>query len=66
MWQFFLLGLGLMLVFEGIFPFIMPERYRAFLRKIIAQSDWSLRITGLVLMLLGLGTLFILNQYYGI
>lgn len=66
MWQFFLLGIGLMLVFEGVFPFIMPERYREFLRRIANQSDRSLRVTGLVLMLLGVFILFILKQSYGI
>jgi uncharacterized protein YjeT (DUF2065 family) len=66
MWQYFLLGLALMLVFEGILPFIMPERYKQFLRKMAEQSDRNLRTVGLVLMVIGVAILFILKQSLGI
>lgn len=66
MWQYLFLGIGLMLVLEGILPFIMPEHYKQFMRKMSVQPVRLLRITGLILMLLGVAILIVLRQLYGI
>ena len=53
-----LAGLALMLVFEGILPFVAPRTWRETFRRAIALSDGQLRFaghasiaTGLVLLL---------------
>lgn len=66
MWQYFMLGIGLLLVFEGILPFMMPERYKQFMRKMAELPERSLRLTGLILMLVGLALLIMLRQWFGI
>ncbi len=49
-----LTALGLMLVLEGILPFMAPQIWRETLRKAIALRDGQLRFLGLVSMLVGL------------
>jgi len=66
MWQYFLLGLALMFVLEGIMPFIMPERYKQIMRKMSEQPERVLRIMGFILMIIGVGLLFVVKQLFGI
>lgn len=54
MWSIFLSALGLLFVFEGMLPFISPLFWRRTMQQIVVQSDRTLRIIGLVSMLLGL------------
>lgn len=49
---------ALMLVIEGILPFINPAMFRRSLIQMIGISDRALRITGLFSMCLGLGLLY--------
>ena len=49
-----LLGLGLMLVFEGIMPFTSPEAWRSTLLKIAAMTNQQIRLIGLVLLIVGM------------
>lgn len=60
-WDFLLLGFGLMLVFEGIMPFLSPTTLRRYMRQIIEMDDRSLRIAGFVAMLLGLAILYLVR-----
>jgi uncharacterized protein YjeT (DUF2065 family) len=51
-------AVGLMLVFEGIMPFLAPKRWRN-MAKILGKIDENtMRLTGLFSMLLGLLLLF--------
>ena len=50
-------ALGLMLVFEGIMPFISPSRWRNMAQTLAVVDNKSMRIIGLLSMLLGLGML---------
>lgn len=51
----------LMLVLEGIMPFLAPSRWRN-MAAILAQiDDRSMRRMGLVSMLLGAGALYFIN-----
>ena len=54
MWQDFLAAAALVLVFEGIVPFLQPARYRAFLAQVMALEDRTLRRLGLASMVAGL------------
>jgi uncharacterized protein YjeT (DUF2065 family) len=52
--DFWLAALGLMLVLEGILPFLFPSAWRDTLRKISQFQDGQARFVGLTLMLSGL------------
>ncbi|BCD96639.1 DUF2065 domain-containing protein [Marinagarivorans cellulosilyticus] len=51
----------LVLILEGIVPFLYPGRWRALVVKLATVNDRELRIVGLVSMLLGAGLLFLLK-----
>ena len=50
----FLMALALMLIFEGVLPFIAPTLWRDTFRKITQMSDGQIRFVGLSSMLVGL------------
>jgi len=49
-----LLALALMLVLEGVIPFIAPSTWRETFRRLIQFSDGQIRFVGLTSMLIGL------------
>jgi hypothetical protein len=49
-----LLAFALMLVIEGLMPFIAPRIWRETFRRVIAMSDGQIRFIGLTSMLVGL------------
>ncbi len=53
MWQDFLAAVALVLVLEGIMPFLNPQGMRRTMLLITQMDDRSLRIVGLVSMVLG-------------
>jgi uncharacterized protein YjeT (DUF2065 family) len=55
----FLPALALMLVMEGIMPFLSPSAWREAFTRMIQFSDGQLRFMGLVSMLAGLLLLFL-------
>jgi uncharacterized protein YjeT (DUF2065 family) len=52
--DYWLLGLALMLVLEGIMPFLFPSAWRETFRRMVAMNDGQLRFIGLTSMLIGL------------
>ncbi|BCK87449.1 hypothetical protein MIZ01_1227 [Sideroxyarcus emersonii] len=52
--DYWLTALGLMLVLEGIMPFLFPSSWRDTLRKASQFHDGQARFIGLTLMLSGL------------
>jgi len=57
-----LLGaLALMLVFEGLLPFLSPRTWRQVFERAVKMSDGQLRFIGLSSMLLGLLLLALLS-----
>ncbi len=52
-WQDLGVGLALLLVFEGILPFISPILLKKTYATITQMADHSLRLMGLCSMLLG-------------
>lgn len=61
MWQELLIAVGLMLVIEGILPFMSPTKMRGILLRMLEMDDKSLRISGLISMLIGLVMIYILR-----
>jgi len=56
--QYWLLGLAMMLVIEGMLPFMLPELWRETFRKLVTLTDGQLRFIGLTSMLTGLLLLY--------
>jgi uncharacterized protein YjeT (DUF2065 family) len=52
--DYFLLGLAMMLVIEGLWPFIMPELWRRTFRRLVTMTDGQLRFVGITAMLSGI------------
>ncbi|MCP5451555.1 MAG: DUF2065 domain-containing protein [Candidatus Competibacter sp.] len=59
MWNELLAAFGLMLVLEGILPFLSPDRLRQTLLQMAKLEDRALRLVGLASMLLGLLVLYV-------
>ena len=55
----FLGALALMLVFEGLLPFLSPATWRAVFERALKLSDGQIRFIGLVSMAIGAGLLVI-------
>ena len=62
MWHDLAAALALVLVVEGIFPFINPHAVRRAAVIMSEMSDSVLRAAGLVSMLLGLLVLYLINR----
>ena len=58
MWDDFWAALALVLVIEGMLPFLNPGGWRRLLLTLTRADDRSLRIAGLVFMLAGVALLY--------
>lgn len=58
MWTELLTAVALVLVIEGLLPFVSPEGFRHAMRQAIALPDRQLRIVGVVSMVTGLILLY--------
>jgi uncharacterized protein YjeT (DUF2065 family) len=61
MWQELLIALSLVLVIEGMMPFLNPRGMKQLMKTMSSLDDRSLRITGFVSMMLGLILLYLVN-----
>ena len=50
----FLMALALMLILEGVLPFLAPKVWRETFRRITQLSDGQIRFVGLSSMIVGL------------
>jgi uncharacterized protein YjeT (DUF2065 family) len=57
-----LTALALMLVIEGVLPFLLPGLWRETFRRLTEMSDGQIRFIGLTSMLAGLLLLFLVRQ----
>lgn len=57
----FLKALALIMVVEGILPFLSPEKWRNWVQQAARVPGPSLRILGLASMLLGVGLLYVIS-----
>lgn len=53
MWQDVLVAVSLVLVIEGILPFLSPSAWRTMVLNVAQMNNRSLRTMGLVSMLIG-------------
>ena len=61
MWTDLWAALALMLVLEGMLPFLSPASVRRLLAAMSQVDDRSMRISGLVSMVLGVGLLYLVR-----
>ena len=61
MWHELAIAFCLMLVIEGILPFLAPDRWRNMLRLVDQIDDRTMRLLGLASMLTGMALLLIIN-----
>ncbi len=59
MWHDFLVAIALLLVIEGILPFLSPQAMRRVMIVMAQFDDHKLRFTGLTSMLVGVVMLFV-------
>ena len=57
----FLSAVGLMLVLEGILPFLNPRAFRRSLAVVVRADERVLRVVGLFSMLAGVALLYIVR-----
>lgn len=61
MWETFLNAVALMLVLEGLLPFLSPQTWREAFKKMTEINDNQIRFIGLTSMLAGLILLLIVG-----
>ncbi len=61
MWQELGVALCLVLVIEGIIPFLYPRRWRQIVMMLADVSDRDMRIAGFMSMVVGSGLLYLIN-----
>jgi uncharacterized protein YjeT (DUF2065 family) len=61
-WTEILTACALVLVLEGILPFVGPGRYKQLVAQIVRLSDNQLRAAGLTAMTAGLVLLFLVRS----
>lgn len=61
MWENFLNAIALMLVLEGILPFLSPQTWREAFKKLTEINDSQIRFVGLTSMLAGILLLIIFD-----
>ena len=60
-WTDLLAAIALVLVIEGMVPFINPQSLRRMLETVSQLDDRTLRITGLVSMIIGVIMLYVVR-----
>jgi uncharacterized protein YjeT (DUF2065 family) len=58
MWDDLWAAMALMLVIEGIVPFLSPDAMRRMLAAMLQMDNRSIRVAGLISMLVGVGLLY--------
>ncbi len=61
MWHDLLVALALVMIIEGILPFLNPKGMRRVMRTMSEMEEKTLRMTGLISMLVGVAALYLIN-----
>ena len=59
MWNILLAALALMLVVEGLLPFLSPKSWRSVFERATRMTDGQIRFLGLTSMIAGLAMLLL-------
>lgn len=61
MLDYVLTAIALLLVMEGIIPFLSPGYFRRFMIRLVQQTDKQLRGMGFILMIAGVGLMYFVH-----
>ncbi len=61
MLEYWLLGFAMMLVIEGLLPFLLPALWRETFSRLVTLSDGQLRFIGMTSMVGGLLLLYLIK-----
>lgn len=61
MWQELGIAFSMLLVIEGIIPFLYPQRWKNMVQSLAKIDNLSMRVMGLVSMLLGTALLYLVR-----
>jgi len=61
LWRELLIAFCLMLVIEGILPFLYPQRWRRLVVRLAEVDDGAIRVIGALSMLLGILMLYLIH-----
>ncbi|MFO1256952.1 MAG: DUF2065 domain-containing protein [Gammaproteobacteria bacterium] len=61
MWNDLFAALALFLVFEGMLPFLNPNKWRFMMKTVSQQTDQALRMIGLGSMVFGVVLLYMIR-----
>jgi uncharacterized protein YjeT (DUF2065 family) len=61
LWHELGVALCLVLVIEGIMPFLFPRRWQEMVVKAAEIDEKTMRVMGLISMLIGTGLLYLIN-----
>ncbi len=61
LWRELLVACCLLLILEGIIPFLYPQRWRNLVRQLATIDEQRLRMIGLLSMLIGTGLLYLVH-----
>lgn len=61
MWDTLLIAFALMLIMEGMLPFLLPGMWREAFKKLTEVGDGQIRFIGLTSMLAGLLLLYLVK-----
>lgn len=64
MWSLFISAMGLVLVFEGILPFLSPTLWRQMLKQVFVLPDHIIRVMGFLSMTMGLGLVCLVHYFF--
>jgi uncharacterized protein len=59
-WDLLLTAFGLMLIFEGLFPFLNPKGWRRMFEQVLGMHDGQIRFFGIVSIAIGLVLIWLL------
>jgi uncharacterized protein YjeT (DUF2065 family) len=60
-WTELFSALALVMIIEGIIPFISPQGYKNTMQQMLAMPESTLRVVGLCVMLVGAVSLFFIR-----
>jgi uncharacterized protein len=63
MWNDLLAAIALILVIEGVMPFLSPDTMRRTMQQLTQLPDRVLRTVGLISMVCGVVLLYLIRQY---
>jgi uncharacterized protein YjeT (DUF2065 family) len=63
MWPIVLSAIALVLVFEGVLPFLSPRLWRDIMLRLVQRNDRQVRVMGLTSMVIGVAIMVLVHTW---